>query len=148
MRRIHLLAVCLWGCAPLLLTLRWVRGGELRSWTGLALVAFTALWWAAAVGLYRRRPWAPGLAALLAGVPLLLGLVQSARRILFIVDRGGLESVGGRGSPLAFLVGWGEEALVLLIPGLVLTGLGAWTWREERAPSPASEARLGTKGGT
>lgn len=133
MRRVHLLAVWLWGVLPLLLTYRWFRGGELRGWTGAALMTFTLLWWASALGLLGRRRWAPGLATLLSAIPLVLGLGQSIRRVLFVVDRGGLDALGGQGSPTAFLVSWGEEALVLVIPGLVLTVLGVLEWTRDRA---------------
>jgi len=130
MRRVHLVAVWLWGCVPLLLVYRWIRAGALLGWFGAALVAFTVLWWAAALGLLGRRRWAPGLSALLSAMLLLLGLAQSVRRVHFLVDRGGFEAVGGQGSPVAFLVGWGEEAMLLLIPGLVLTVLGVREWTE------------------
>lgn len=50
----------------------------------------------------------------------LLWLIQSYRRIEFIIREGGIERADGYGSPVAFLANMVIEAILLAIPAIIL----------------------------
>ncbi len=73
------------------------------------------------------------------GVLGLFWIVQTIRRILFIVSEGGMERSDGQGSPLMFLVGAAAEFLILGLPALGLLLLAA------SRPSRPADADLATR---
>lgn len=126
-----MLAFALWGCFPLLLVVEQFGGSGIGSAGRTALVVFTGSWWAAVLGLAVGLRWARLVAPALAALPLLFGLGQSIRRVGFILDRASLEPADGGASPLAFLLGWGQELVLLLVPGLILTVAGVMILGDE-----------------
>lgn len=142
------LAFALWGCLPLYGILALLGGGAPTSAPVGALVGFTAMWWLTATGLALGQGWAETAAPILAAVPLTLGLSQWLRRLLFVAVHRGLEAGDGAGSPLAFLLGWTEETLFLVLPGLLLTGLGLAAWsRSDERDAPVGGAPGSVPGG-
>lgn len=82
--------------------------------TGWRSPSYAALFWIIAVLLLLRRR-----AGLYMGAAVLLPPVgvygfQQIRRIWFILKNGGMEPVDGMGSPMAFLIGWIFESVLLL----------------------------------
>jgi hypothetical protein len=83
------------------------------------LWAMIALWCAALVAVSLKLQWAHAV-ALAAFAPLISVLLfQTGRRVVFIVQNGGMDRASGEGSPVAFLLGWMGEAS-LLLPGIFL----------------------------
>jgi hypothetical protein len=68
-----------------------------------------------------------GMLVIPAAVSLVL-VAQSIRRITFVIEHGGIDCATCDGSPVAFLIGWGVELLVLLV-ALLLTW---FAWRRLR----------------
>lgn len=97
-----------------------------------AISAGGALFWVMASGgaaglvggaqLASSRRQGFGLAFAGVGILFAIGLVFLGLRIEFMVRNGGMEGPGGRGSPLAFLIGFAFEQLVFSLPafGLLL----------------------------
>ncbi len=82
------------------------------------------------VVLLERRPkWGCVCVIVFASVPLLLCLVQTARRLAFIAHHGGMDSAEEPGSPMAFLIGWVFEWFVLGGPTSVLIVTAAAAFR-------------------
>jgi len=96
--------------------------------------AVLALWVVSLIALFFRRRWAYW-GCLAAFVPIAAVLIsQSIRRIAFVLEYGGMDCPTCDASPLAFLLGWATE-LVILLPGLAFCW---WLWRTVRRESAAA----------
>ena len=76
--------------------------------------AVLALWVVSLIALFFRRRWAYW-GCLAAFVPIAAVLIsQSIRRIAFVLEYGGMDCPTCDASPLAFLLGWATELVILL----------------------------------
>ena len=104
--------------AALMILLLWGSYGDTVA-KDLALKAVLALWCVALLTMLlnvRNSEWV----ALSAFVPLMgVLLFQVVGRVIFIVEHGGMDCPKCNGSPMAFLMGWIMEA-ILLVTGTLL----------------------------
>ena len=71
----------------------------------VAAIFLGSVWCFAAFGLFRRANWAYFVSRGILGILFLFFSYQIIRRIIFVVQNGGMERADGYGSPLAFLLG-------------------------------------------
>jgi len=96
--------------------------------------AVLAVWAVSLIALFFRQHWAYW-GCLAAFVPIAGVLVfQSIRRVAFILEHGGMDCATCDASPLALLLGWATE-LVVLLPGLAFSW---WLWRSVRREAAAT----------
>lgn len=82
---------------------------------GIPLLTFAVLWWVVWIGLLLESSWGWRWAWIVL-VPWGLAAAIFLRRIGFIIVNGGMDSATQPGSPLAFLIGWVFETIVLTAP--------------------------------
>ena len=87
-----------------------------------------SLWCFAAASLFRQARWGFVTARAVLSILLLLLLVELGRRVVFIIQNGGMDRADGYGSPMAFLLGVFFE-LAIFIPTCVFL---FWLWRRRR----------------
>jgi len=96
--------------------------------------AVLVVWWISFLYLKKKRPRAVALSFLLVNIFWWPLLYQTMRRILFMIEHGGMERSDGLGSPLAFLVNMVIEQIFFL-PLTVTIVLGVLVIRKSRKGS-------------
>lgn len=114
-------------CAFLVLVGIWTSNPpHILVWGGVL-----CLWWLAYFNLRKSRTGSFALSFTITTLVWLPLLVQTCRRIMFVIQNGGMERADGYGSPLAFLIGVTFEQFFFLPLSLVII-IGVKTLLEKR----------------
>jgi hypothetical protein len=99
------------------------------------LCLFTAITVLLAKKVFKKEKISRIVTAAAAGVFGIAYGILLSRRLIFIIQEGGMERRGGHGSPLAFLLGMSSEIFLLALPALALTLISLF-YREEKPCGP------------
>jgi hypothetical protein len=103
-----------------------IEVGEPREWWRLP---FPLSWLIGGILSTRDRITGVGMMMICSLILLALGVVLQVSRIEFVIQHGGMDTFE-EGSPMAFLIGWIFETLIIFIPGVVFASANVLSFRQ------------------
>jgi hypothetical protein len=123
----------LWNAIPIYMSLAGIIYNGYKLASSIA-ACFLLIWLVSTAGLFLRKKWGWFLALSAVVVIWILMLIQTIRRITFVIVNQSMEGPHGEGSPMAFILGFLSEQILFFIPMttlLILAFIARHKIREE-----------------